>query len=66
MISHEELKSRILKHLTRTPIHLDRIVELVGEPVAVVTTSLAMMELCNEVLSPSRLCYVLPEENEET
>lgn len=64
MISHEELKPRILEHLTRSPMHIDDIVDLVGEPVAVVSTTLAMMELCAEVASDRRMSYTLPKKEE--
>ncbi len=60
MITHGELKRHILRRLTHSPMHIASIVSLTGEPVEAVTTTLALMELCDEVLSPLRLCYALP------
>lgn len=60
MITYEELKRRILEHLTHSPMRIDRIVNLVDEPVAVVATTLALMELCDEVTCAGKMSYALP------
>ena len=58
LIPQDETQAAVLQHLTREPRHVDEAVRLAGLPVAVVTSTLAMLELRGLIRQVGPMTYV--------
>jgi len=58
LIPQDETQAAVLQHLTREPRHVDETVRLAGLPVAVVTSTLAMLELRGLIRQVGPMTYV--------